>query len=502
MKRVLLSIMVLLTFLLSVINCGEKTDLAIRFEMEKMIREADKLKQQLSMKGSVLSDKDFDTIIKAYTAITRKIARPKDSTEVQNASQERKDAWALASFAYIKIGLLYLDMKIYDKAFASFDEIATSPATTGSQLNAVLRYMAITKEKSKHYPEAASLYKTYASGYLDLVEPENPDLNALEAPLKAADMWHKAGENKKFKEEIEKANTYYSDLISKYPDTPLEHLAIGKIVAGYIRLEKYAEAIKVLQSERDDATGLLDPNLLLMVADIYSKNLKNFKGAEKTYREFISSNPEHDKLGLATLGLGLSLHEQGKYKQARGTVKDLETITRVKPYNVADAYYLSALCYEKEGAWEKALNRFDLIRATFPGSNKSFEALLYVASHYRDKGQKKLADKAYTEAEDYIMKFTNPETAGAPLASQSLDYLARCYVEQQDYSKAIETYTQLHNRYPKQPQGKLASSKIADLYENKLHDAPNALIWLKTYANENPDADDIAEVEAKIKALE
>ena len=177
-------------------------------------------------------------------------------------------------------------------------------------------------------------------------------------------------------------------------------------------------------------------------------------------------------------------------------------MAHVKPQNVADGYYLSALCYEKEGNWEKALNQFDLIRATFPGSNKSFEAALYVANHYKKKSQKTLADRAFAEAEDYIEKFTNPETAGAPLASKSLDYLARCYIEQEDYNKAIETLTTLHERYPKRPQGKLAPRQIADLYENKLDNKPNALIWLRTYVDENPDADDIEEIQAKIRALE
>jgi tetratricopeptide (TPR) repeat protein len=492
---------IILLFFVSLYSCNQRSDLAVRFEMEKMVHEADKMKQTMMIKGPVLSADDIDALVMKYSAIMDMVPLPTDSTEVTAASQDLKEAWAIASLASIKIGLLFLDTRKYDDAFKHFEAVIQSPATTDIQAGAVRRYMAVVREKQGRYEDAARLYEAYADYFLGVIDPAKPDLKLLEAPITTADMWRKAGDSEKFKAQLNKARSQYESLIAEYPNTPLEHLARGKVVACYLKQDNPAKAIDILKATKDAQTNLIEPEILLMIADIYSRNLNDYKNAEKTYAEFLSRYPDHENRGLAKMGLGLSLYEQGKYTQAHDAIKDIETVPGVKANTVADAYYLSALCYEKQGRWERALNQFDLIQATFPGSIKSFEARLYVANYYRSKGQKNLANKAFAEAEDYIKQFTNPGTSGAPLASQSLYYLARCYNEQADSIKAVETLIELHNRYPTQPHAATAALELADYYEKQAGDKAEAIIWLTNYGNENPEADNIDEIEARIRKL-
>jgi TolA-binding protein len=240
-----------------------------------------------------------------------------------------------------------------------------------------------------------------------------------------------------------------------------------------------------------------------MIADIYMNNLKDYKGAEITYREFIKNYPKVKMITSGILGLGLSLYEQQLYIDAREAVKDIDKKQQpgANPVIVIEGKYLAALCLAKANKWDQALGQFNFIQATFPGSDKAFESGLYIANYYKDRGETKLADNAFSNIEKYIIKYTNPETTNPMLAARAIGYLARCYTEEKNFPKAIETLATLHSKYPKTTDGQLAPLRLADLYENVLKDKAKAIEWLNLFITENPDAENIGELETHIKAL-
>jgi tetratricopeptide (TPR) repeat protein len=240
----------------------------------------------------------------------------------------------------------------------------------------------------------------------------------------------------------------------------------------------------------------------MLLADIYMKNTKDFKSAEPVYREFIRHYPSDPAVGQMTLGLGLALFEQARYSEARKALRDIEKCPGVMNSTVSEAYYLTALSYEKAGQWETALGQFDLIQAKFPGMDKAYEAGFHVANYYREKNQKKLARSKYQETAEYISRYTNPETSNPLLASRSLGYLARCYTEMGELDKVIETLELLFNRYPLSRDGRMAPLRLADLYENEKHDYKNAARWLKEFIELNPDAGNLVEITNHISLLE
>lgn len=502
MQRFVILIWIILGLIAFISSCGNNTDITVTFEMERMLEKADRLKEQMLLKGPVFSDEDFNTLVEAYTAVTQIIQSPVDDAEVQSASKKKRAAWALASLAKVRIGTLYLDRGLFDEAFGYFKSVADNPATTENQKSLVIKRMAFIREKSKRYEEAAALYDSLAVRYKNMIIPGAPDFDVLNAPIKNAQMWRKAGSSKKFNEQMDEARAYYNELINKYTGTPMEHAAFGKLIATYIQQERFTEAVELMKSLRDDSTGLIPPNLLMMIADIYLKNLRDFKSAEKTFREFIASYPEHKRVGNAYLGLGLGLFKQKRFAEARKTVRDIERTPGIDEDIVAEAFYLRALCFDKEDRWEMVIGQFDLLQATFPGSAKSFEAALYVANRYHDEGEKELARKYFKEAEDYMRKFSGPDITDPALASRALYYLARCYSDQRDFEKSAEALIELYNRYPQLPEGKLAPFKLSKLYENAFFDTTRAVFWLKAFVTNNPDAENLEEVLAKIQLLE
>ena len=496
-------LVIIFIFLIAAIAlCGKKSDLAIRYEMEKMVYNAEQLRKQSTIKDSLLSDEALQSLVVAYQKIADYIPQAKDSFEVAQASEDKKQAWSLASLANIKIGLLYMDAKKYADAYAYFDKVANNPATTPAQLNGVMGYLALSKAKTLDYPEAARFYANYADGYLYIIDPQNPDLNAMEAYLRSAEALKHAGDSSAVAAQFDEARAYYRLIIGKYPDTPAAYLAFGKIIASYLKQARYNDAIKLIETQKERNSNLFEPELLLMMADIYANDFKNSQKAAEAYSEFIKTYPDYDQLASARLGLGLMLFKMQKYADARKAVENIETLPKVKPGQVADSYYLTARCYENENRWEKALNQFDLLVATFPGSAKAYEAKLYMANYYKQKKQTNLATRSFQDAEDYIAKFADPQTGGPTIISQSMYYTAKCYEMQGQYDKAVAQLDSLYHKYPNQSYGQLALLHSADIYETNLNDKARAMDVLNSFIRVYPDANNYDEVVARIQTLQ
>jgi len=494
-----LAILVSLTVLLG--GCGKKTDLAIRYEMEQKLNEADRLQDRFNIIGMDYSEINLNSLVKAYTKVIKMTDLPGDSIKVLKASNELKQTWELALLANTRIGVLYQNKKDYDKSYSFFKIVADSPAANITQRSAAIIYMASCKENSGQYKDAIKLYEKLAENYKHFIEPQNPNLDALNAPIRVADMWLALGDKQKYETSLEQARQYYRQLKAPYPDTPFESAVLGKMVATYIKQNQFGQAVRTLEETRNHNTGLLSPRVLMILADIHMNNTHDYRQAEKAYREFVNSYPEDKEIGPMTVGLSMSLFERGKYKEARDAVKNIEKLPSVKNTTVAEAYYLIALSYEKESRWEQAIGQFDLLMATFPGTDKAFEAGLYVANRYLISGQEKLANQKFEETAEYIKKYTDPGTSNAPQAAHAYGYLVRCYTEMHDLDRTIEALDELASLYPLTPEGRMAPLKLADIYENELNNRTKAVEWLEKFIKNNPEADDLDQIQTHIKRL-
>lgn len=466
-------------------NCGDRSDIAIRFRAEKLLSKADRHKEQLAINNKI-SDDDFKNLVGSYEAVINLIRLPVDSSAVDKSSDLQKQAWATALLANTRIALLYFNRNEFDRAFEYYEKIVISPVSDDLQKNVILRYMALSKEKAGDFESAAAIYNSTAEGYISIADPGKPDMEALGAPIKAAEMHLRQGNRTKFDESLEEARTYFNSLIDKYPGSRIENAAWGKIAATYLRQNRYKKALGILQSKGRDNQGRLSPVTLMYIADIYMENLKDYDGAEKTYREFLETYPESYNSGGAVLGLGICLYEKGEYVKTRETLKEIEKVSGVTESVVARAFFLVALCYEAENNWSRASGQLDLITATFPGRKESYEAVLQKVNYYRGKGLEDLEMKSFEAAVKYIEKYIDVNSARPAVAAQAIGYLTKAYIENGDYESAIEKLSILHSQYPRTPDGVLASLKIADLYENALNDSHSAIKWLKIYLSETP----------------
>jgi len=179
--------------LLALISCGNKTETARRFEMEHSLVQADRLQTQLKLKNTALPEADLGKLVEAYQKVAAMAPPPGNPADIEKASEDKKQAWAIGSLAITRIGTLYLEQKMYERAFESFKTVADNPTTTPIQKNAITSYMALALERLGKYREASAQYDSLAAGYLLILVPQNPNLDALDAPIKSAEMFKRAG---------------------------------------------------------------------------------------------------------------------------------------------------------------------------------------------------------------------------------------------------------------------------------------------------------------------
>jgi len=499
MKRAfILSVGLILVLAFS--GCKGKSDAGLRFDMEKWLAQADELKQKMSEKDQPLTSAEYDSLFAAYGKVAKAAKAPADSIQIARASAEKRQAWTIAALAQTRIGLLHLEKRDFAKAYGSFKSVYDNPITTPIQRNAVKSYMAVAKEKARDYRAAAQLYAELAREYLPLIVPQNPNMDALGGMIKSAELYRKAGDIASFDSMLERAREYYGRLEKEYPGTQIANVAVGKRIAAYLQQDRFKEAIAALEITRIDSTGELPPQILLMIGDIQMNNLKEYSQAELTYRKFLKAYPSDPKSSAAKIALALSLYEQSRFAEARNALKDMEGRQTNNPLSM-EADYLTALCYEKEGQWDKALAKLNFIQATYPGSEKGFESALYIANYYKQKGDPKLSARAFSQAEEYIKKYCDPATSNPAVAARAQGYLVRCYLEMGNFQAAAAELKTLHEKFPKTTEGMFAPLKLADLYENVLHDEKQAAEWLRIFAEKNPDVDNIEQINAHIAAL-
>jgi len=482
-------------------GCSRKTDSELRFEMEKLLTLADHDLEQAKNNSPKLETADIEKLLVAYSNIAKMVKLPKQVKDVERSNDNRRQLWALASLATTRVGNLYIESKQYDKAFESFKVVVDCPATTPLQRNALYGFMAMAKELSKAFPEAASYYDSLALGYLELIVPQSPNMDAMNAPLKSAEMWADAGNESYYLNSLKKAQDYYRAIMNKNNNTLIGAAAAGKLAASFLQQNSFTEAIAVLETVKD-TTGYTAPNIMLMIADIYLNRMQDNQSAEKTYREFAAAYPKSKDIATAKFGLGLSLFAQKRFTEARKAVDGMEKISGATEKDVAQAIYLTALCFESEDKWELAKGKYDFVQVSYPGTEQSYEAALHIPNYFRNKGQSELAKRAFESSVAYITKLANQNKADETETAKAFGYLVRAYLDNNDNSKAAELLEQLHTKYPELPEGRLAPLRLADIYENTNHDTLKTIEWLKIFIAENPYSADRDKIQAHLNLLQ
>lgn len=456
--------------------------------MEKAINDVNKLKEQFYFSDGGLNDSERAELREAFESITEMVSvPPDDSSAIANSPEALQLSWQLAGLAYYNLGLLEMEMENYDEAFENLSTLVNRYGFRRHQVQRAIFMQALARYKQKRYPEAIVLYNLVAQDYAEMPEPiYNPNLDVLESPLLAAKIYREADEKRRFREQTADAIDYYFHIITAYEGTPLADAAVGKLASALLLGDLADSAIAALSSVKNPDTGKIPPLVLLNIGTIQERNLKDYKAAEKTFREFIANYPDNRLAVSARMGIGIVLYHQREYEKARYEFSLLDKMPNVPVGLIADAHYLTAVCFEEEGKWNRALGEYDFVWVNHGTTKKGMAIPLHIAEYYLRGGKTDLAGQSFSEAERDYRKMADTYTARPAIAASATAYLIRCKILQEKWEESVEILKTLALKYPGTAEGHSALPQAADILASKLGRRSEAANLLRQYMEKYP----------------
>jgi tetratricopeptide (TPR) repeat protein len=478
----------LIVFLIfAVFSCSE-SDLKRQFAMEKAINDVNKLKERYNFSDGGLNEQESAELKEIFESITDMApVPPRDSAALENSPEPLKISWQLAGLAYYNLGLLSMESEDYQAAHEYFGTLVDRYGFKQHQVRRAVFMQALALYKMDRYAEAIILYNRVAQDYALAPEPlKNPNLDVLDSPLLAAKIYRDVKSRNEFKNQISSAIDYYIDIISVYDGTPLADAAIGKLASAFLLGDLADSAVAVLEAITDPETGKVPALIRFNIGSIQQNNLRDYGAAERTYRIFIEDYPD-DRLAIsAQMGIGISLYYQKNYDRARYELSLLDDYPYVPSMLIAEARYLTAVCFEEEGKWDRALGEYDFVWANHAATQRGIGIPLRIAEYYLKGGKEELATQSFAEAEKDYEKLADTYAARPDIASSAMGYLIRCYVLQEKWEEAVEELKTMFIKYPKTSSGYSALPLAADILAKKLNRPSEALELLRQYLDKYP----------------
>lgn len=495
-------VLILLAGILSLF-CS-KSELERQFEMEKAINEANRLKEQFYFSEGGLSDEERNGLREKFESIVGMVSVPPDDSAAINRSPEALQvSWQLAGLAYYNLGLLEMEMENYDEAFENLATLIDHYGFKRHQVQRAIFMQALARYKQKRYSEAIVFYNMVARDYAEMPDPTyNPNLDFLESPLLAARIFREVDERRKFQEQITEAIDYYFQLITAYEGTPLADAAVGKLASAFLLGDLADSAIAALSAIKDPETGETPPLVLFNIGTIQQKNLRDYKAAEKSYRDFLALYPDNPLASSAQLGIGVTLYHRKNYDKARDEFSLMDKLSRVPADLIVDAHYLTAVCFEEEGRWNRALGEYDFVWANHSTTEKGMSIPLHIAEYYLNDGKVDLAKRSFSEAERDYKRLADIYAARRAIAAAATAYLVRCYILQEKWEAAVETLRSLALRYPTTAEGYSALPRAAEILAEKLNKTSEAADLLKQHMEKYPQSRSNERISAYADSLE
>jgi len=155
------------------------------------------------------------------------------------------------------------------------------------------------------------------------------------------------------------------------------------------------------------------------------------------YTQMIKNNPDSKLVERIILRIGEVYVMRKNYEMARVQFRLAVEKYPLKKELSAEAIYRVGQTYEITNEWSKAKKTYDEVIEKYPKTIMGLTIPTYIAQRYKSKGESSKSLRAYDQAITYYTKVAadNPDTS---FGFDALRFLATCYLDQEQWSKAVE----------------------------------------------------------------
>lgn len=482
----------LFLLILLVSSCSKYNDAKIRYKTEKAFFRAEKLKETLMVNPQAARAEDYQKVIDAYHKVIKMLP-----SSMSDTSQQRQVSH-LAGSSQLRIADIYLLQNNPSQAITELQKVLEDYPQNSTQTSLALYKMAQIHQRMGDWEKALKNYHLLLDPdkYPPIIAKDKPNLELLSVPLNLILL---SKDKKGAKLEFENAKKYYQKIIQGYPNSPLSFAAKVNLSKTYQLRGDWRQTIKILETVAD-SSGEVPPSILMEVGNIYLSETNDANNARLAFEKLISKYPTNPLSAQALLRIG-NIHYQGKnYLKARGVLSKISNEFPKQGKIIAQAQYLIAQSYEKEGRWDRAVNEFEWITTNLPATIQAMEVPLHIASYYQEQDDSKLAQTFYDKAINQYQKLLEkyPKTQTELLA---LKYTARCYTLQNKWEEGIKALQEIVDKHPQTVDAFEALLTQATIYEQKLNQREKAKEVYSTILSKFPKHPSTPQIRRKMENL-
>ncbi|MDD4939641.1 MAG: tetratricopeptide repeat protein, partial [Candidatus Omnitrophica bacterium] len=353
-----------------------------------------------------------------------------------------------------------------------------------SRFEEAIKYFRIVEEKYPGEPRLDSQFKIIECLYnsKDYSGLKNNLKNYLKAYLKdnvrLPYLYFYGAEADYYLNNFEEAISGYSRVIAGSADERLQALSGLGIAWSYLKLKRYKEAGDNFLLVKQESLDPKNENIHLLGKATLRLEEKDFREAEKLYRELTRKASSPEILIQAYLGLADALYNLTEYSKA---IKVYEEALLKEPEgasgeNTDKLHYGLAWSFLKEGEFKKAIDEFQKIAKHTEDKIFKVAALCQIGDAYQDSGDynkaaetydgilKNYPDSLYSDYIQYqlgitLLKASNYDGAimaflavkknfpGSKLLDDATYALGLTYFQRQDYKSSREIFEKFRNEF-------------------------------------------------------
>jgi tetratricopeptide (TPR) repeat protein len=447
------------------IGCGGDRSKSIRFEGERLLRDAEKIYGTASIKPNLADRQLWQNIKQAYLDVTSYCWKYIDSIPADNA--ERGELETIAFMSVNRLSAIYMAERQYDSTIAVINTLLTFTHLKGNELLTSRLNLARAEQARGNMIQATNIYNSIIDTFYPPVDEKNAIITAvLNLPFELVRINRILGDTAAVTVNSKSAQNYYGRLIRDWPNSALETAARSNLARLLADQGNYDAAIDNLKMIKD-STGQTDFEVGLAIANLMANGKKDYNGAIALIDEFIARTKDSLRLPFLLTQKGITYFDNKQYAKAREimtTIKD--KYRRFYKYSpIPQNYY--AMSFAKEGRWDLAEDELRWLTENYPATEPAFNSFLTLADHYQEIGNKDFAVNWFKKGDEFYDKMIR-ENKGTAIEASALSYKAEVARRQDLWENAIKALMDIANRFPDSDIGRQSLINTAAIYREKL----------------------------------
>lgn len=256
------------------------------------------------------------------------------------------------------------------------------------------------------------------------------------------------------------------------PSDPLSQLATNNLSEVFLKVNQPDQAVATLETLVDSA-GLIYPQVLMGIGDLYVVRAQNYPKARETFKKFSQLYPVHELAPFASYGVGRTYLEEKQYKRALEIFNQLKTKYSNDSRLVPAVQFQIGLCYYRQKNWTEAKSQLDRLIAKYPDSPEGMQAALFMANHYQEVGDTTNRDLQFEKALKQYQAIVE-KNPNSPLGYSAAQMMTEVYVQQERWEDAAYMLEQIIKNTPDNPSKGNVYFLLGQLYETKIKDKSKA----------------------------